>query len=88
MACVCSAHFAILVNGFPSSFFEGNRGLWRGFPISPSMFLLVIEGFSCLIINAKENKLFSGIKVTRTQFLTHLFYVDDILIIGDGTLVD
>ena len=88
MSCITSTSFSILINGSPSPFFKGTRGIKQGCPLSPYLYIMAIEGFSRLIINAKENKLFSGIKVTITQFLTHLLYVDDILIIGDGTLAD
>ena len=47
----------------------------------------MIEGLSRLILDAKENGIFIGIKVTRTLFITHLLYVYNVLIFGDGDLV-
>jgi len=46
MACVCNVSFSVLVNGSPSEFFYGSRGLRQGCPLSPLLFLLIIEGLS------------------------------------------
>lgn len=49
MGCVSSAAFAIIKNGSPSEFFKAGRGLWQGCPLSPLLFLLVVECFSRMI---------------------------------------
>ena len=50
MSCVNSASFVVLVNGAPSTFFKGSRGIRQGFPLSPDLFILVIEGLDRILL--------------------------------------
>jgi hypothetical protein len=86
MGCVESANFAVLINGSPSGFFKASRGLKQECPLSPFPFLLVAEGLNRLIAKAKQNGFFRGIQVTKSIEVTHLLFVDDILLFGRGNL--
>jgi hypothetical protein len=46
MGCMTSVSFSILLNCSSSSFFQAERGLHQGFPLSPLLILLVAEGLS------------------------------------------
>jgi len=82
MACVTSVNFAVLVNGSPSGFFKSSRGLRQGCPLSPLLFLLIIEGLSRSISLAKERGFIKGVVISGNLSLTHLLFVDDVLIFG------
>jgi len=82
MACVTSVSFAVLVNGSPSFFFHGSRGLRQGFPLSPLLFLLIIEGLSRTISLDKDCGDIRGVRVSNNHSLTHLLFVDGVLLFG------
>lgn len=85
MACVSSANFSILINGHPSPVLKGSRGLRQGFLLSPLLFLLVIEGLSLLIHLEKGEGNIQGVRVASLVHITHLLFVDDVLLFGRGT---
>lgn len=87
MCCVTSACFFVLLNGSLTYFFHGNQGIWQGFPLSPYLFLLAIEGLSLLIKKAVKDKLVKGINISNSLMIAHVLFVDDVLLLGKG-LVD
>jgi len=68
------------MNGSPTKFFSGKKGLRLGFNLSPLLFLLIVEGFNILLKKAQNEGLFSGIKVSQIHAINPLFFVDDILL--------
>jgi hypothetical protein len=81
MSCVTYPTYAVLINGETTDFFRSGRCLRQGFPLSPLLFIMVMEGLSLLLKKSKgENKL-SCIKVSRMFNILHLFFMDDILIL-------
>jgi hypothetical protein len=49
MSCVVSATFVVLINGETSPFFHSERGLRQGCPLSPLLFILIMESLSILL---------------------------------------
>ena len=85
MGCIWSASFAVLINGAPSDFFHPTRGLRQGCPLSPFLFLLIAEALSCIINQACCSGAFKGIPIAGNEILTHILFVDDILLSGSAT---
>eukprot|EP00253_Pinus_taeda_P014695 PITA_14695 len=88
MACITTPTFSVLINGSTSQFFHSERGLRQGCPLSPLLFLIVMDALSRLIDSAKRSGEFSGLKITDDCFLTHLLFVDDVMIFLDGSIRD
>jgi hypothetical protein len=84
MICISSTSFAVLINGSASHFFREGRGLRKGCPLSPLLFLLVAEGLRQSLAHEKSHGLFQGIQISPTLYLSHLIFVDDVLILCDG----
>ncbi|GJY07937.1 RNA-directed DNA polymerase, eukaryota, reverse transcriptase zinc-binding domain protein [Tanacetum coccineum] len=80
-ACLHSSRASVLVNGSPTSEFSIKRGLRQGDPLSPFIFILVIEGLRCALSTAVSSNLIHGINLGPPNLtLSHLFYVDNVII--------
>ena len=88
MSCVTTSKFIVLINGAPSETFRVTRGIRQGCPSSPYLFLLIIEGLSLLIAHAKNDRKIIGLKVTGSIYLTHISFVDNVILFGDGSLLE
>ena len=86
LGCVEYSNFVVLVNGNPSRFFPVSRGIRQGCPLSPLLCILIIEILSLLIQNAQQRGVITGVKVTSSLYLTHLLFVDDVILFGKGTV--
>jgi len=75
----------VLINGEPSPFFHSSRGLRQGFPLSPLLFILVMEGLSLLLKKIQSEGKITGIKVSRLVKILHLLFADDVLIMTSGS---
>jgi hypothetical protein len=62
MACVSSTTYAILINGEASNFFKSNRGLRQGCPLSPLLFIMVMEGLSLSLKKAQADGTISELR--------------------------
>eukprot|EP00253_Pinus_taeda_P006789 PITA_06789 len=83
MALVTLPNFSILVNGVPSEIFTPSKGLRQGDPLSPFLFILVMEGLGRTIKSAKVSGKIKGLQLVENgQALTHQQFVDDTMLQG------
>jgi len=74
------ASVSILVNGSPTEEFKLKRGLRQGDPLAPFLFIIVAEGLSGLMREAKSASMFKGVEVgSQTVQVDLLQFVDDTL---------
>ena len=80
-SCVSSAEACVLLNGSPSHPFKLQRGLRQGDPLSPFLFVLVVEVLNLMIEKATSMQHWSGISVCNNgPILTHLQFADDTIL--------
>ena len=75
--CISIVKFSILVNG-SFGFFQSSRGLRQGDPLSPYLFVIVMEVFSCLLRRAISGGYLSGWRVRGRSgegiLISHLLF--------------
>ncbi|KAG5631293.1 hypothetical protein H5410_003010 [Solanum commersonii] len=69
--------YSILINSGPVGFFSPTRGIRQGDPLSPFLFILAMEGLSCMLEKAKQRQWLEGFKVgtNSTTQMTLIFVV-------------
>nr|GEV22981.1 RNA-directed DNA polymerase, eukaryota [Tanacetum cinerariifolium] len=82
LGCLHSASASILINGSPTCEFNILRGLRQGDPLSPFLFIIAMEGLHVAMEDAMAAGLYNGCKI-NTVNLSHLFFIDDALFIGE-----
>jgi exonuclease III len=87
-ACISSVQFSVLVNGSPEGFFSCSRGLRQGDPLSPLLFLLVMEVLSRMLNKVEEEGLIQGFRAGNNAVdglcISHLLYADDTILFCDA----
>ncbi|GJT47648.1 RNA-directed DNA polymerase, eukaryota, reverse transcriptase zinc-binding domain protein [Tanacetum coccineum] len=80
--CLVSSRGSVLVNGSPTPEFQFYKGLKQGDPLSPFLFLLIMESFHLSVQRVVDAGLFKGISICSSLQLSHLFYADDAIFMG------
>jgi len=88
MGCVTSASLAILINGEATNFINKGRGIRQGCPLSPLLFILVMEGLSLSLKKSQLEGKLTRIKVSRLVRILHLLFVDDVIIMSNASIVE
>jgi hypothetical protein len=72
------------VNGTPLSFFNSSHRLRQGNPLSPLLFVVVMEALSWMLIAALDQGNLTGFSVgsreSEALVVNHLLFADDTLI--------
>ncbi|GKV39884.1 hypothetical protein SLEP1_g47585 [Rubroshorea leprosula] len=80
MLCVSTTKFSVLINGQPKGYFQGRRGLRQGDPISPYLFVLVMEYLTRKLKELDMQEKFKYHSKCQVMQLTHLIFADDIML--------
>nr|GFA57198.1 RNA-directed DNA polymerase, eukaryota [Tanacetum cinerariifolium]GFA72442.1 RNA-directed DNA polymerase, eukaryota [Tanacetum cinerariifolium] len=82
IGCLKSAKGFVLVNGSPTSEFQFHRGLKQGDPLSPFLFILIMESLHLSFKKVMNAGLFTGISLDNSLTISNLFYADDAIFVG------
>jgi hypothetical protein len=88
MSYVISASFVVLINGETFAFFNSERGLRQGCPLSPLLFILIMEILSILLKQGQEVWNMTGVKVSGVVRILHLIFVYDVLIMTKASIIE
>ncbi|CAH9070837.1 unnamed protein product [Cuscuta europaea] len=84
MECVSTSPFSISINGSLRGWFLGKNGLREGGPMSPLLFVICLEYFSRLVEIRAFNPNFRYHPLCSKLKITHLAYVDDLMLFSKG----
>lgn len=73
-------------NGLVHGYFKGKRGLRQGDPLSPYLFVIVMNCLSVMLNNAAYSGALKFHPKCEKSGLTHLSFADDLLIFADGSV--
>lgn len=83
--CLRSVGYSFLINGGPRGKVVATRGLRQGDPLSPFLFLLVVNVLSRIVGKFVEGNIFEPFKVGKDKVvLSHLQFADDTLFFYSG----
>ncbi|GKB29200.1 RNA-directed DNA polymerase, eukaryota [Tanacetum coccineum] len=80
--CLRSSRGSVLVNGSTTEEFQFYKGLKQGDPLSPFLFILVMESLHLSFKRVEDAGMFNGIKINSSMTLSHMFYADDAIFMG------
>ena len=80
-SCVTTVSYSVKLNGTLLDSFSPSRGLRRGDPLSPFLFLFVADGLSALIQKEIADNQIEPLKVCRrAPGISHMLFADDTLL--------
>ena len=88
--CIATVQFFVLVNGSPAEFFESSMGLRQEDPLSPMLFLVMMEVFNKMKKRTEGTGLLRGFKADsrrgRGVCVSHLLFVDNTILFCDANV--
>ena len=88
-ACITTVRFLVLINGSPAGFFSSSRGLLQGDPLSPLLFLFVMEVLSRLLRRTEVGGFLRGFQASPNArgvlHISHLLFADDTILFCDAS---
>ena len=86
-SCIDKPWIAALVNGKPTNFFQAFRGLRKGCPVSPFLYILMVDALSRKLTAGKNKRIISDIHpASGVEAINHALFVDDTLLLGRACL--
>ena len=86
-ACISTVRFSVLINGSPTGVFGSPYGLRQEDPLSPLLFLFMMEVLSRLLKRTEEGDFLRGFQASPNGGLhiSHLLFADDTILFCDAS---
>eukprot|EP00253_Pinus_taeda_P006485 PITA_06485 len=85
-ACIDNPWIAPLVNGRPTNFFQAQRGIRHGCPLSPFLYILMADSLSRKLTAERLIGNIPGLKPSNgAEPLNHALFADDSLLLGGAS---
>ncbi|XP_062100714.1 uncharacterized protein LOC133806637 [Humulus lupulus] len=81
MTCMRGASYCLMLNGRLHGNFQGGKGLRQGDPISPLLFVIVMEYLTRSLLQAAKGKGFKFHPLCKSLNLINLCFADDLLVV-------
>ncbi|XP_060968731.1 uncharacterized protein LOC133036230 [Cannabis sativa] len=86
LVCLRGTNYFLLLNGRIQGSFKGEKGLRQGDPLSPLLFVLIMEYLSRLLSQVSNKKEFGFHPLCKNLRLTNLCFADDLIIFCKGNM--
>ena len=86
MSCLTTPRFSISFNGVLVGYFKGERGVRQEDPLSPYLFVIVMDVLFKLLDATVVHGVFNYHPKCKRIGLTHIYFVDDLMIFTKGNL--
>nr|GFA40256.1 RNA-directed DNA polymerase, eukaryota [Tanacetum cinerariifolium] len=80
--CLRSSWGSVIVNRSPMEEFRFFKGLKQGDPLSPFLFILIMESLHLTFQNVVDAGMFKGIVINSSMVLSHMFFANDAVFVG------
>ncbi|GKB96810.1 RNA-directed DNA polymerase, eukaryota, reverse transcriptase zinc-binding domain protein [Tanacetum coccineum] len=81
-SCLRSSRGSVIMNGSPTREFQFHRCLKQDDPLSPFLFILIMESLHISVQRVVDADMFRGISMGPSLQLSHLFYADGVVFMG------
>lgn len=79
MSCISTPYYSVSLNG--KGYFKGEKGLRQGDPISPYIFILIMEAFSNILDDHTQQGGYTFHAKCQQLSITHVIFADDLFLL-------